>query len=205
MAEDRDVRIRKRAHSIWERDGRPEGMAEVHWIQACREIEAEERATDAAPTSPAAGRRRKAPSRSEAAAQPDKPRRSRKTKTSESTLADAALQMGRMVAETVTDAVTAGATTVTETVGAITAPDRKPRRKAAAAKKADTSARRPKSAWSPTDVDAEAAAPAQRDPASKRKTAAATGAKDTGTSSPATPAVAARRTTRQRRSSASVP
>jgi hypothetical protein len=34
-------RIGRRAHEIWEREGRPEGRSAEHWTQACREIEAE--------------------------------------------------------------------------------------------------------------------------------------------------------------------
>ena len=36
-----DEEIRARAHSIWEREGRPEGKAEVHWLKAKAELEAE--------------------------------------------------------------------------------------------------------------------------------------------------------------------
>ena len=35
-------RIRRRAHAIWEREGRPEGRQQEHRAQARREIEAEE-------------------------------------------------------------------------------------------------------------------------------------------------------------------
>ena len=35
-------RIRRRAHAIWEREGRPEGRQQEHWERARREIEAEE-------------------------------------------------------------------------------------------------------------------------------------------------------------------
>ena len=51
-----EERIRRRAHAIWERKGRPEGRQQEHWAQARREIEAEERtappraAVDASPT-----------------------------------------------------------------------------------------------------------------------------------------------------------
>ena len=44
MAEDREQRIRLRAYTIWEREGRPEGREQEHWEQARREIEAEDRA-----------------------------------------------------------------------------------------------------------------------------------------------------------------
>ncbi|MCW2239251.1 hypothetical protein M2351_003881 [Azospirillum canadense] len=176
-------------------------MAEVHWIQACREIEAEEQAADAARSAPVAKRRRKAAAPAPAAAPPDTPRRSRKAKTSESTLTDAARQMGRMVAETVSDAVTAGVETVSDAVESIVQPNKKTRRTPASATKTDTPAKRGKAAWSPTDIE-KAAAPANVERAPKRKTAGA--AKTTGPSSPATPAVTARRTTGKRRSSASV-
>ncbi|MFE0016835.1 DUF2934 domain-containing protein [Mesorhizobium sp. NPDC059054] len=42
MADDRQERIRQRAHEIWEREGRPHGSHERHWHQAAGEIEAEE-------------------------------------------------------------------------------------------------------------------------------------------------------------------
>lgn len=38
----RQERIRIRAHEIWERQGRPEGRHEEHWLQAVREIEMED-------------------------------------------------------------------------------------------------------------------------------------------------------------------
>ena len=41
-------RIQRRAHEIWEREGRPEGRHEEHWAQARREIEAEEGGSSAA-------------------------------------------------------------------------------------------------------------------------------------------------------------
>jgi hypothetical protein len=34
---DRDHAVRERAYYIWERDGRPEGQAEAHWLSAARE------------------------------------------------------------------------------------------------------------------------------------------------------------------------
>lgn len=38
MQSSREDHIRHRAHEIWEREGRPEGRHEVHWVQACAEI-----------------------------------------------------------------------------------------------------------------------------------------------------------------------
>ena len=35
----RERRIRLRAYAIWEREGRPEGRAEDHWLQATWELE----------------------------------------------------------------------------------------------------------------------------------------------------------------------
>ncbi len=48
-----EERIRRRAHEIWEGEGRPEGRDGEHWAQASREIEAESdgsAALDDAPT-----------------------------------------------------------------------------------------------------------------------------------------------------------
>lgn len=36
------ARIRERAYMIWERDGRPDGHALLHWVKAREEIEAED-------------------------------------------------------------------------------------------------------------------------------------------------------------------
>lgn len=36
-------RIRRRAHELWESEGRPNGRAEDHWAQAKRQIEDEDR------------------------------------------------------------------------------------------------------------------------------------------------------------------
>lgn len=38
MATNKHERIRRRAHEIWEREGRPEGAAVRHWQQACDEL-----------------------------------------------------------------------------------------------------------------------------------------------------------------------
>jgi Protein of unknown function (DUF2934) len=39
--EDREERIRERAHQIWEREGKPHGRDAEHWQQAGAEIDAE--------------------------------------------------------------------------------------------------------------------------------------------------------------------
>ena len=42
MSDDRQHRIRQRAHQIWESHGRPHGADRDHWDQATREIDAED-------------------------------------------------------------------------------------------------------------------------------------------------------------------
>ena len=37
---DREQRVRQRAYELWQAEGRPEGRAEQHWEQACRELDA---------------------------------------------------------------------------------------------------------------------------------------------------------------------
>jgi hypothetical protein len=39
--DDRNEKIRKRAHEIWEEEGRPEGREYSHWLRARAEIDAE--------------------------------------------------------------------------------------------------------------------------------------------------------------------
>ena len=39
MTDDRQDRIRQRAHEIWEQAGRPEGAHQEHWEQATAEID----------------------------------------------------------------------------------------------------------------------------------------------------------------------
>lgn len=46
MQDDREARIRDRAHAIWEEEGRPEGRDREHWERAAAEVEAEERAAE---------------------------------------------------------------------------------------------------------------------------------------------------------------
>ncbi|RUV74227.1 MAG: DUF2934 domain-containing protein [Mesorhizobium sp.] len=42
MTDDRQERIRQRAHAIWEQAGRPDGAHQQHWDQATAEIDGEE-------------------------------------------------------------------------------------------------------------------------------------------------------------------
>jgi len=39
VTDDRQDRIRRRAHEIWEQTGRPEGAHQAHWEQATAEID----------------------------------------------------------------------------------------------------------------------------------------------------------------------
>lgn len=39
MTDDRQERIRQRAHEIWEQAGRPEGAHQAHWDQATAEVD----------------------------------------------------------------------------------------------------------------------------------------------------------------------
>lgn len=43
MGDDREERIRKRAHDIWEKEGRPDGEGHRHWAQAESEVDAEDK------------------------------------------------------------------------------------------------------------------------------------------------------------------
>jgi hypothetical protein len=40
--QDRTARIRKRAHEIWEAEGRPEGQADRHWSRAADDLDRED-------------------------------------------------------------------------------------------------------------------------------------------------------------------
>ena len=39
---DREVRIRRRAHELWEQEGRPEGQAPSHWERAAQDLDRED-------------------------------------------------------------------------------------------------------------------------------------------------------------------
>ena len=41
MDQNRQEEIRKRAHQIWEEEGRPEGKDSEHWDRAARELDAD--------------------------------------------------------------------------------------------------------------------------------------------------------------------
>jgi hypothetical protein len=85
MVGDQELRIRERAHVIWEKEGRPEGRAATHWQMAAAEIAAEgkgstkakPRAAKAADPGAAAPAKKAAPARA-AAARTTATKRSRK-------------------------------------------------------------------------------------------------------------------------------
>ena len=54
MSDDRQHRIRQRAHAIWESHGHPHGSDREHWEQATREIDAEDAAAKKKPAAAAA-------------------------------------------------------------------------------------------------------------------------------------------------------
>ncbi|RWA65429.1 DUF2934 domain-containing protein [Mesorhizobium sp.] len=80
MTDDRQERIRRRAHEIWEQAGRPEGAHMEHWDQAAAEIDgaakpkakaAPKKAAKAkAPAKAPAKAASKAPSKAKPAAKP---------------------------------------------------------------------------------------------------------------------------------------
>ena len=42
--QDREARIRRRAHEIWEQEGHPEGLADQHWERAAQDLDREDAA-----------------------------------------------------------------------------------------------------------------------------------------------------------------
>ena len=60
MTDDRQHRIRQRAHAIWESHGRPHGADRDHWEQATQEIDAEDAAGKNKPARAAAAAKPKA-------------------------------------------------------------------------------------------------------------------------------------------------
>ncbi|WP_192365697.1 DUF2934 domain-containing protein [Mesorhizobium mediterraneum] len=59
MTDDRQERIRRRAHAIWEQAGRPDGAHQQHWDQAAAEIDGGEsrpKTKSARPKGPAAAK-----------------------------------------------------------------------------------------------------------------------------------------------------
>ncbi|MDX8448041.1 DUF2934 domain-containing protein [Mesorhizobium captivum] len=82
MTDDRQERIRRRAHEIWEQAGRPEGAHMEHWDRAAAEIDAEKKPKDkAAPKKAAAAKAAKPKAaKAEKPAKVDKPAKAAKPK-----------------------------------------------------------------------------------------------------------------------------
>lgn len=85
MTNDREERIRERAHEIWEQEGRPQGRHDDHWERATREVDgggseaaqmASMKGVSADPSESAKGRKRRVGSAAEGEV-PAKGRRSR--------------------------------------------------------------------------------------------------------------------------------
>ncbi|UCI06410.1 DUF2934 domain-containing protein [Mesorhizobium sp. B1-1-8] len=68
MTDDRQERIRRRAHEIWEQAGRPEGAHMEHWEQATAEVDGEKK-----PKTKAAGKAATAKADKPKAAKAEKP------------------------------------------------------------------------------------------------------------------------------------
>ena len=48
-------RIKRRAYSLWEQEGRPEGRADEHWVRAEAEVIGADTSEEAGPGTPGAG------------------------------------------------------------------------------------------------------------------------------------------------------
>ncbi|MER9583850.1 DUF2934 domain-containing protein [Mesorhizobium sp. M0047] len=80
MADDRQERIRNRAHQIWLQEGQPAGHHERHWRQATADVDQEDAAgasTAKKPTRKAAGaaKAKAAPKEAKAATKASKPKK----------------------------------------------------------------------------------------------------------------------------------
>lgn len=80
MADDRQERIRNRAHQIWQQEGQPAGQHERHWHQAAADVDAEHATgTSSVAKKPAkktagADKAKAAPKEAKAAKKPSKPK-----------------------------------------------------------------------------------------------------------------------------------
>jgi hypothetical protein len=80
MTDDRQERIRNRAHQIWLQEGQPAGHDERHWHQAAADIDQEDAAGTSAAKKPAkkaagAGKAKAAPKEAKAATKASKPKK----------------------------------------------------------------------------------------------------------------------------------
>lgn len=80
MTNDRQERIRNRAHQIWLQEGQPAGQHERHWHQAIADVDQEDTAGTSAAKKPAkkavgAGKAKAAPKEAKAATKTSKPKK----------------------------------------------------------------------------------------------------------------------------------
>jgi len=81
MADDRQERIRNRAHQIWQEEGQPAGHHERHWHQAAADIDREDAGKpSAAKKASVASKAKAAPKEEKAAAKASKPKVSKPKK-----------------------------------------------------------------------------------------------------------------------------
>lgn len=82
MADDRQERIRNRAHQIWQEEGQPAGHHERHWHQAAADIDREDagKPSAAKKASGAAKAKTAAPKEEKTAAKASKPKTSKPKK-----------------------------------------------------------------------------------------------------------------------------
>ncbi len=149
MHDSREDRIRHRAHEIWEREGRPEGQHELHWAQACAEIEAEERTAEAEVETVALVTEPKAP----------RHRRARAAEPVTGAKRGSRVKPATQVAEAGPgEEASVDAVPATEKPKAtrVRAPKGKPVREASMT--VTTSKKRSKAAWTPADIKPEKAA-----------------------------------------------
>jgi hypothetical protein len=86
MTDDRQERIRNRAHQIWQQEGQPAGQHERHWHQAAADVDLEDATGKSAkkPSKKAAGGKAKAEPKeadakaAKAAKKPGKPKKAAK-------------------------------------------------------------------------------------------------------------------------------
>ncbi|AZO55451.1 DUF2934 domain-containing protein [Mesorhizobium sp. M00.F.Ca.ET.151.01.1.1] len=80
MTDDRQERIRNRAHQIWQEEGQPAGHHERHWQQAAADIDREDAGSaDKKPARKASGAgKAKAAPKEKAAAKASKPKKAAK-------------------------------------------------------------------------------------------------------------------------------
>lgn len=76
--QDRAERVRRRAHNIWERDGRPDGRHDEHWAQAEAEVDdeirAERQSAETESSAPEAPPKRRSTKATDAKPAPAKPK-----------------------------------------------------------------------------------------------------------------------------------